>query len=149
MSPVIYLNVFLIIFFSFLRTAGTNRRSSSNISSQGTIINFSLWQICDYLGTMPRPWVASLQPLGDGFGPSPTQRHPLLAQLDPPCPTLITDLHSESSLLFLLRAGQKEGETDNWMGLVWTTGVGFREERGHHVSVWDVRTSKGKCWETE
>lgn len=37
--------------FSFLRTIGTNRRSSSNISSQGTIINFSLWQICDYLGT--------------------------------------------------------------------------------------------------
>lgn len=23
------------------------------------------------------------------------------------------------------------------------------ERRGHHISVWDIRTSKGSCWETE
>lgn len=52
-----------------------------------------------------------------------------------PLPTFITDLLSESSLLFLLRAREKEEWTDNWMGLAGTPGtarVSLRTaEEGH------------------
>lgn len=67
------------------------------------------WHTGSFQG--PGPAVAGLLSLGDCLGVSPTQTSPSRPQ---PLPAFITDLHSESSLLFLLRARERKGQTDSW-----------------------------------
>lgn len=71
-----------------------------------------------HVGWCPGPEVQASSLWGVALDPLPPTDILSRPSRSLPAPPLITDLHSESSLLFLLRAGQKEGETDNWMGLV-------------------------------
>lgn len=56
-----------------------------------------------------------------------------------PLPAFITDLHSESSLLFLLRARERKGQTDSWGSRQTFARVSLRTGEG------DIQMGTHKC----